>query len=359
MAGIKLKLGMPEVAVRIDGMHAREPDGWRKTRLLAVKLAARGESTSSQIADVCGIARGHVFVWLKIVRQRGLAALLERGKPGPKEGVYRGVKPKVIEALQAKLVANEFTTAEQARRWLKKEHKVDRPYLSVWRWLKKMGGVLRVPRPSHSRKKPGAEQEFKEALCAKLEALGLVAGSRVKVWMMDEARFGLHTELRRVWTRRGVRPIVSKQIKYEWDYLYGALSVIGGAAHFAHVPGVSLHWDEGYLRDLAATDAKAIHILIRDQAGFHLRDGDARLPARVRIIDLPPYTPELNPCEQLWDILKDDLANRIYATVARLRAGMKTTLRRFWEDPSTVLSLIGREWLQVQLNASHKMQVSC
>ena len=359
MAGVKLKLGMPEVAARIDEMHAREPDGWRKTRLLAVKLAARGESTSAQIADLCGIARGHVFVWLKIVRERGLDALLERGKPGPKEGVCRGVKPKVIAALQAKLEGNEFATAEQARRWLKKHHKVERPYISVWRWLKKFAGVLRVPRPSHSKKKPGAEQEFKEALGAKLEALGLEAGSRVKVWMMDEARFGLHTQLRRVWTRRGQRPVVARQIKYEWDYLYGALAVTGGEAHFAHVPGVSLDWDEGYLRDLAASDAEAVHVIIRDQAGFHLRDGHARLPARVRIIDLPPYTPELNPCEQLWDIVKDDIANRIYATVTALRAAMKATLRRFWDDPGTVLRLIGRDWLEVQLNASPKIQVSC
>jgi transposase len=359
MAGVKLKLGKPEVATRIDEMYAREPDGWRKTRLLAVKLAARGASTSGQIAELCGIARGHVFVWLKIVRERGLEALLERGKPGPQKGVCRGVEAKVLAALQRKLTANEFTTAEQARRWLKEQHQVDRPYISVWRWLKKCGGVLRVPRPSHSGKKPGAEQEFQAALGAKLEALGLAAGSRVKVWMMDEARFGLHTELRRVWTRRGQRPVVARQIKYEWDYLYGALAVLGGDAHFAHVPGVSLAWDAGYLKDLAASDPQAIHVLIRDQAGFHLRDGDARLPARVRLIDLPPYTPELNPCEQLWDLLKDDLANRIYASVATLRSGMQATLRRFWSDPGAVLNLIGRGWLQVQLNASHTTQVSC
>ena len=153
--------------------------------------------------------------------------------------------------------------------------------------------------------------------------------------------------------------MVARQIKYEWDYLYGARSVIGGEAHFAHVPGVSLAWDEGYLSDLAASDPEAIHVLIRDQAGFHLRDEDARLPARVRIIDPPPYTPELNPCEQLWDIIKDEIANRIYATVARLRAGMKAALRRFWDDPGTVLSLIGRQWLEVQLNASPKQLVSC
>jgi hypothetical protein len=48
--------------------------------------------------------------------------------------------------------------------------------------------VLRVPRPSHSRKNPGAAQEFKSSVAEKFEALGIKAGSRVKVWLMDEAR---------------------------------------------------------------------------------------------------------------------------------------------------------------------------
>ncbi|MEO5912965.1 MAG: transposase [Luteolibacter sp.] len=60
-------------------------------------------------------------------------------------------------------------------------------------------------------------------------------------------------------------------------------------------------------------------MLIRDQAGFHLRDGDTRLPSRVRIIDLTPYSPELNPCEQLWDIVKDDIGNRVFETIEALR----------------------------------------
>ena len=58
-------------------------------------------------------------------------------------------------------------------------------------------------------------------------------------------------------------------------------------------------------------------------------------------------------------IIKDDIANRIHATVVALRAGMKATLRRFWEDPGAVLRLIGRQWLQVQLNASPNPKVSC
>jgi hypothetical protein len=86
------------------------------------------------------------------------------------------------------------------------------------------------------------------------------------------------------------------------------------------------------LEDLAQTDPHAVHIVIRDQAGFHLRDGDPRLPERIRIIDLPPYTPRLNPCEQ--------------ATLP--------SLKRYWDDATGVLRRVGRSWLLDQVNASNK-----
>ena len=358
MGGNTLKLGRPDAAAEIDERYAKEPDGWRKRRLLAVKLAAKGEYTSAEVAELCGVARTYLFEWLKIVREGGLEALLLRGKRGPREGSVRGVKPEVMEALRQKLLAHEFASAEAARRWLKKEHGLQKPYKTVWNWLKKLHGVLRVPRPSHSRKKAQAVETFKNELAGKLEALEIQAGSRVKVWFMDEARFGLHTELRRVWTLRGLRPVVTRQIRYEWDYLYGALGVVSGEAHFAHLPSVSLEWDRSYLEDLAASDPEAIHVLVRDQAGFHLRDGDPRLPGRVRIVDLPPYSPELNPCEQMWDIVKDDTCNQVFDSVAALRDCMRETLQRYWEDAQAVLRLIGRDWLLAQLNATRKSHLS-
>lgn len=353
MPGRKLTLGRPDVAAGIEKRYARERDGRRKNRLLAIKLVARGEHTSAEIADLCGVARSRLFEWLKTVREEGLEALLDYGKPGPKEGMRRGLSEAVASELDAKLAAGEFVSAVAAQRWLRKAHGVERPYQTVWRWLKKAGGVLLVPRPSHSQKDPAAADRFRGELAQKLEALELPPGSRIKLWMMDEARFGLHTELRRLWARKGQRPVVTRQIKYQWDYLYGALDVVGGQAHFCQIPNVSQDWDRIYLENLAATDAQLIHVLIRDQAGFHLRDGDKRLPARVRIIDLPPYSPELNPCEQLWDIIKDEIGNRVFATIEDLRRATLPALERYWSDPARVLKLIGREWILAQANASH------
>jgi transposase len=43
------------------------------------------------------------------------------------------------------------------------------------------------------------------------------------------------------------------------------------------------------------------------------------LPERITIVDLPPYNPELNPCEQHWDLIKDEIENWVFETVGQLR----------------------------------------
>jgi len=358
MPGRKTKLGCPEVAAVVDALHAKEPDGWRKNRLLAVKLAAKGEFTSDEIADLCGVSRTHIYRWFKIAREDGIDALLEREKPGPKAGSCRGIAPEILDELEKKLKSNEFVTVVQAQRWLEQKDGIKRHYNTVWLWLKKLGGVLLVPRPSHSKKDPAASEAFRNELGSELEALNIAAGSKVKIWVMDEARFGLHTEMRRLWSIKGQRPVVTKQIRYEWDYLYGSLDVVSGQAHFCQFPSINLEWDYAYLSDLTQVDSEAIHVVIRDQAGFHLRDGDPRLPPRVRIIDLPPYSPELNPCEQLWDIVKDDIGNRVFQTIEELRDAILPTLKRYWDDAEAVLRLIGREWILFQVNDSRRILIS-
>ncbi len=115
---------------------------------------------------------------------------------------------------------------------------------------------------------------------------------------------------------------------------------------------MNLDCDALYLKELAASDPEAVHVVIRDNAGFHLRDGDERLPERVRIVPLPPYRPELNPCEQAWDVIKDEVSNQCYRSIDKLRDALLPSLKRLWQDAQAVLSLVGRPWLQDQANVS-------
>jgi transposase len=358
MARKAIQLGRPDLAEDIErGLH-QSKEAWQRVRLQVVRLASKGKLTQEQIAEQCGCGERSVVRWVGATRRGGLEALLERQSTAPKSGQTSAPMQQLPRAVRRQLEEGlengRWASAAQAQRWLRKEHGIAQCYGTVWSWLKKLGGVLRVPRPQHPQNDPRVMEEFKRELWEKFQALGLAPGTRVKIWVMDEARLGLHTPLRRVWVKRGQRPIKIKQTKYEWDYLYGSLELLGGEAHFCHVPFVSLDCDREYLRDLVRTDAQATHILIRDQAGFHLRDGDPRLPPRVRIIDLPPYSPQLNPCEQLWDVIKDEIANIVFESIEALREGMKPALQRFWEDASAVLSLIGRPWLRCSANSLRK-----
>jgi transposase len=111
-----------------------------------------------------------------------------------------------------------------------------------------------------------------------------------------------------------------------------------------------------FLEHLRSSDPDAHHVVIADQAGFHLREGDERLPEGVHIVPLPPYSPELNPCEQMWDVLKDTegFANGLFESIENPRKALRPELKRFWDDAQAVLSHIGRPWLQSQVNATAK-----
>lgn len=68
-----------------------------------------------------------------------------------------------------------------------------------------------------------------------------------------------------------------------------------------------------YLEQFARELPVGVHaVLLWDQAGFHTAKA-VRIPENVSIIELPPYSPELNPMENLWHYLRSHYwSNRIY-----------------------------------------------
>ena len=98
-------------------------------------------------------------------------------------------------------------------------------------------------------------------------------------------------------------------------------------------------------------DPAALHVVIQDQAGFHLPAHDPRVPQNLRLLPLPPYSPELNPVEKLGDLVKDRVCNRIYPNLRRLEDHILAALRPWRTDQTRVAALIGDGWLLDGLNA--------
>jgi transposase len=147
-------------------------------------------------------------------------------------------------------------------------------------------------------------------------------GGRVRVFFMDEARFGQQGTTTRVWARRGSRPTAVKQTRYEWVYLYAAVEPATGASVALQAPHVNTGTMNVFLEMLSETlDGRDHAVLIMDQAGWH-KARALVVPDNVTVLYLPPYSPELNPVERLWAYLRSRfLSNRVFDDYQHLLNG--------------------------------------
>jgi transposase len=344
----KLTVGAEDLAQLKQGIRSAT-DARDKERLQVVLWSTSGQHTLAELARLAGRARSTIQIWLEDYTAGGLPKLLERETPPGSTSPVAA--PKIQEQLQAGLQAGRWRTAGQVAAWLKQDHGIERAAKSLYYWLGKVGGALRVPRPCHVKQDPAATAAFRAELEQNLEKLHLPKDRAVKIWVADESRFGLHTQSRRCWALRGQRVVRVREQRYEWEYVYGAVEVVEGLAQFRYVPSVSLALSGGFLQQIADSDPQAEHVVIWDQAGFHPRPGAAGLPARIHLLPLPPYSPELNPVEGLWDQTQDVTCNRHFADLDQLEEALTQALRPFWETPARVLSLV-HHWLHDQANAT-------
>ena len=122
----------------------------------------------------------------------------------------------------------------------------------------------------------------------------------VELWTQDEARLGLKPILRRQWAPRGQRPIAVARPAYEWLWLYAAVHPTSGRIFWLVLPSLNAALMQRFLDEFArthATPGKRI-VMVADGAAAH-RATTLRVPERITLVRLPPYTPELNPTERL------------------------------------------------------------
>jgi transposase len=343
-------LNRPELAKAVVVALADCADVNSQQRLLAMRLAASGQLTAAQIADQVGVSRRQFFNWVNALKAGGVDQLLERGHGGGRPAQVAG---KALAGLQAGLETGRWKRAKDIQAWLAQQHQTKLSLKGVYYWLGKLGGVLKVPRKTHTHKDAAAAAEFQRTLCEQLRKLSVAGGKRVRIWVADEHRFGLIPVIRRCWSLPGLRPTAPYQTKYEWGYLYSALEVDGDhAAEFACLPYVSLRMSQLFLERLAARDPAAEHVVIWDQAGFHPQTGLHEVPARIHLLPLPPYSPELNPVEIVGDLIKDRIANTLWPTLESLEEALGEELRPLHECAERVRRLVSHPWLSEQVNAT-------
>lgn len=134
----------------------------------------------------------------------------------------------------------------------------------------------------------------------------------------DESRFGLMTKQKKVLVKRGIKPIGKFQHTYKQLWLWGIFSMINGSSFYWETPIVNNIIFEEYLKAYSDLDPKKLTIMIIDNAGFH-SDKNISIPKNIILMRIPPYTPELNPAEKVWQWMKARTSMKFFKNISELQ----------------------------------------
>lgn len=162
--------------------------------------------------------------------------------------------------------------------------------------------------------------------------------SSINVYFQDESRFGLLTIQRRILTVKGVKPLMPYQHKFKNFYLFGAYSPITGTHFTLELPKCNTDCFQIYLDEFSKQSADEFKILILDNGAFH-KSVELIVPYNIELLFIPPYSPELNPAEKIWDHFKDDIAAEVFKTLDDLSDKVTTLVKTIKQE--TIKSITG------------------
>ena len=152
----------------------------------------------------------------------------------------------------------------------------------------------------------------------------------------DEARFGRINRPRPCWAPIGIRPEVASQLIREYIYLYGAVSPKDGTCVYLIMPTSNTACFQAFLDVLSRKFARQDILLVVDGAPNH-RCGELALPDNISLLFLPPYSPELNPKENLWDEIREKIfKNYALKSIDAVHAKLKQAIFYIERNPKTV-----------------------
>ena len=304
-------------------------------RLLAVASVLEGASRT-RAAEAAGMTRQILRDWVHRYNEAGADGLLDRRRPG---------RPARLSEAQLKELDALVEKGPDIA-----EHGVVR-----WRCADLQSVIAQTFAAMSDPKTDEAAQEAFKA-CPReggenfavtvADALPAAAvGKPIEVWFQDEARVGQQGTLTRLWARRGSRPRAVRDTRYEWAYIFGAVCPRRGVGAALVMPYADTEAMNAHLAEISRCGAEGAHaVLVLDGAGWHTAAA-IEAPQNITLVILPPYSPELNPVENVWEYLrKNKLANRLYETYqAIVDAGCAA-----WSDlmtvPGRISSIADRDW---------------
>ena len=161
----------------------------------------------------------------------------------------------------------------------------------------------------------------------------------------DEARFGRMNRPMRCWAPAGCRPIVGKQLIREYVYAFCAASPADGICDFLILPTLEQQTMQLFLNEVAARHASELVLMVCDGASAHNEQG-IKLPKNMLLVKLPPYCPDLNPIEHIWDDMREKFfGNTVFNSMDAVEEKIMAACQFYEASSEVTQSITGFDWI--------------
>ena len=317
--------------------------GYAKVQSLYL-LKINAVETVRHLAVIIGRGESTIHRWLYTYKTGGLSLLLEEP---PKTGRPKILDIEVVAKIQQELSDPEgFNSYKEIKLWLLICQNIEISYPTVHRIVRyELKGKLKTPRPTHEKQQPGVIEAFKNHFPDRIK--GLINEIRDKwgnkspicYWFQDETRLGYRTESGRKITRKGIKPTQILQWHYSYYYIYGLVEPVGGRSFFYEFSHFNSNCLGLFLEQFTQEYSDQIHIIQLDNAPCHICEAVSFrtahtliVPDNVILLFQPPYSPELNPIERVWQYIKQKLKNLFFTSLDDVKYKVANILNSLSEE---------------------------
>jgi transposase len=343
-------------ATELRGLASKAQDGCVVRRLLAIAMLLEGASRGDA-ATMSGMDRQTLCDWVHRYNTDGVAGLTPRPIPGRPAALTT----EQMAEFKALVVEGPDVERDKVVRWrcsdlrsvIAERYSVDVHERTVGKLLRRLGLTRLQPRPYHPKKDAAAQEAFKKNL-PDLVAAALPAsasGKPIELWFQDEARVGQKGTLAYLWALRGSRPAAVRDNRHDSAYLFGAVCPARAVGAAIIMPAVSSEAMAEHLQEISTQVSAGAHaILLCDSAGWHQKGERLNVPDNITLLPLPPYSPELNPMENIWEYLRGNkLSHRVWDSYDAILAACSEAWNFLIRDPDRIRSIAQRDWASVSV----------
>jgi transposase len=324
----------PENASLADLRSARKAGNRETDRRCLVIIMLLVGSTREQVMKTVELTDDAIRKIITAFNLYGVDGLIARKRPGRAPLISGEQKEEIFEDFEEPGRAQRtFWTATAFHGHIAQKYQVECSYETVRRLLHEKGYVLKVPQPWPDRQDEEAREKFRETLRE------LAKDPETELWYGDETGVEGEPKPRRSWAMKGSRPKVVHNGDHVRLNILGTVCPRTGEFFAMEASHCDSDVFQVFLDEAAEsiTPTRKRNVLILDNASWHKRK---RLNWHFfEPVYLPPYSPDFNPIERIWLIMKADHFTNIHCrNKAALIERADRALCELMDNPTKVAS---------------------